>query len=400
MLHKYLHIDVNILINNKYLKEYRRADVVLDVSGRLISDNFGIISVTEHCKDILIPSLLGKPVVIFAQSSGPFRSKLTSWMVKMALNRASLITLREEIRKKYLDRVGINKPPIYVTADPGFLLEPASEKRVQDIFSREGIDRHNKPLIGIVVPEGELFGSNVNLSGATPKGYKSIVRFLYDVALFSLPEGIFQLLMRLARRTGYYSNLKSQYVDKTINQLAQITDYLTQSMDATVLLIAHNTIPHGQTGAEMNDGRVTAKAVYQLVSNKERIVPLADDYAAEELKGIIGQCDLVISMKLHGWIAAVSQYVPAIAIGACDKFLDFLQMVGQEEWLCEQTCVGEVIAKVEDIWIRRGKIREELESRMEAVRERALFNAQLVKRLTFLTGTYLLSLKSKTEGVK
>lgn len=381
ILHKYLHINVNILVNSRQLKEYRKATIVLDMSSRLNSENFGIISVIEHCKDILMPSLLGKPVVIYAQSPGPFRNRLTSWLAKLALNRASLITLREETGKSYLDEIGISKPPVYITADPGFLLEPASQARIQDIFSKEGIIRSDKPLIGIAVPEGELFGSGVFAADVGWSGYKkNAVRFFYNIALYCLPDMIFQRLMRLARRTGYYSNLKSQFRDKTINHLAQIADYLTGRFNATVFLISQNIIPGGQDAEGILDGRVTAKAIHRLVSNRGKVIPIIGDYTAEELKGIIGQCDLLISMKTHAWIAAVSQYVPALAIGS-SKFLGFLKMLGQEEWLCDRISTDEVIAKIEYAWIRREEIKEELKSRLDTVREKALLNAKLVKEL-------------------
>ncbi len=383
IFHKCLHVDVKALVNGKHLREYRKATIILDMSTLLTSDDFGFISVIEHCKDILIPILLGKPVMIYAQSPGPFRNKMTSWLVKIAFNKASLITLREETRKSYLEEIGITKPPIYVVPDPGFLLEPASKERIQEILSAEGIDRGNKPLMGLVVPEGELFGGSVYIGGNTRlgSGYRNVVKILYNIALYCLPEGIFQRLMSLGRRTGYYSNLKSQFRDKTINNLTQIAGHLAERYKSTVLLIPHNIYPGARGRERIDDGRIVVEAIHQRVSHNDKIIPLVNEYTAEELKGIIGQCDLLVSTKKHGWVAGVTQCVPTIAIGTRYQFLGFMQMMGQEEWLCEQMSTEEVLAKIEEAWIRKEEIKEELKAKLGTVREKALFNARLVKEL-------------------
>ena len=87
------------MVNDRELREYADADVIVDISMDLYSDSFGAVSVLEHTKDLMLSVLSGKPVVIWAQSLGPFRSKLTSWLVKIVLNRVALITVREEISK-------------------------------------------------------------------------------------------------------------------------------------------------------------------------------------------------------------------------------------------------------------------------------------------------------------
>lgn len=139
------------LIGGKDLKESAQADAILEVSMDLYSDDFGATSVMEHSKDILIGALLRKPVVIWAHSLGPFRSKWTSWLAKLALERTALITVREETSLGHLQELGVRRPPIHVVADPAFLLEPAPRERAAEILSSEGIPSHVGPLVGVTM---------------------------------------------------------------------------------------------------------------------------------------------------------------------------------------------------------------------------------------------------------
>ena len=67
------------------------------------------------------------------------------------LNKVALITLREEVSLEYLMKLGVNKPPIYVTADPAFLLKSAPEGRITEILNAEGIKIGTRPVIGVTL---------------------------------------------------------------------------------------------------------------------------------------------------------------------------------------------------------------------------------------------------------
>ena len=377
ILRKYFHINLSPLVNNEKLKHYREAAVIIDLSMDHFNDGAGIIPVIELTRDMLIGVLLGKPLVIYAQSPGPFTGRLASWVAGLALNRASLITVRDEISKGFLDKMAVTRPPVYLTADPAFLLEPASDERVREILSDLGIDS-TKPLIGIGNTEGELMGGTT-----TWRGYKSALRSAYHLLEYCLPERLFLWLTRLLKGSKYYAGLRSQYSGKAFETIARIADHLAERMDASVLIVPHFVLPKEQSRGE-EDGAVIAEAIYRLASNKDRVTPVTGKYAAQEIKGLIGQCDLFVSMKMHAAIAAVSQCIPAVIMRfgpAGPKFHGFMRMLGQERWLCEHisTDIDNVLAKIDDAWVHREEISKELESRQEALREKALLNPQLVK---------------------
>ena len=374
ILRKYLHVNLSLLVDNRKLKQYHQADAIIDLSMDHFNGVSGIIPVLEISRDVLLGVLLGKPVAIYAQSVGPFKGWLASKVAKFALNRVSLITVRDKISRGYLEQMVVDKPPIYVTVDPAFLLEPAPEARVKEILSELRIDSNSKLLIGIGTPEGALLGG-----AQTWQGYKRVLRWAYYFFGYCFPEGLILWLMRLIKGSKYYTNLQSQHSGKTEESIAQIADHLVERMNASVLLVPHFVLPRERSQGE-EDGRVVAEAIHRLASNKDKVIPITDEYTAQEIKGIIGQCDLFISMKMHPAIAATSQCVPTIVIG-WGKLLGLMQMLGQERWVCDRFSVTEVTAKVDDAWIQREKIKKELESRQEALREKALLNAKLVKQL-------------------
>jgi polysaccharide pyruvyl transferase WcaK-like protein len=373
LLHKYLRINIGLLVNNDRLKEYYEAAIVLDVIMDHYNDEIAFIKVIEISRDLLLGVLLGKPVVIYAQSVGPFKGRLASWIARFALNRVSLITVREKISKGFLDEMAVNRPPIYVTADPAFLLESAPANRVTEILHELGVDS-SKLLIGIGTPEGELLGGT-----KTWRGYKSVLKMTYHLLEYCLPERFFLWSMRLVRKSEYYSTLQTHHSGKTVAYIAQIADHLVEKTGASILLVPHYAPPLEYTEGEAN-GLVVAESILGIVSNKDKIIPVTGEYTTQEIKGIIGKCDLFISMKMHPTIAATSQCVPTIAIGTHPKFRGIMQMLGQERWVYDQI-PEDMIVIVDDAWIHKEKIRKELETKRAALRDAALLNMQLVKQL-------------------
>ena len=145
---KSVKINAPFLVEETYCRAYFSSDIVLDLSGDSFSDKgaFSLINMLG----ILIALVLRKPVAIYSQSIGPFR-KLTMPLAKLCLNRARLITVREEISRRYLERIGVNKTPICQAADCAFALSPVTPEKAREILDKEGIRRNNSPLVGVSV---------------------------------------------------------------------------------------------------------------------------------------------------------------------------------------------------------------------------------------------------------
>lgn len=331
-LNKYLHVNAKSLLREKRLQEYSTSDAIINMGGDGLTETSPSL---YFIINLLFGILLGKHVILYAESMSPGRFKgWERYLARFVLNSASLITLREELSKKALQELNINKPPIYVTADSAFLLKTASVQRIDEIFARENIGKNNHPIIGFSV------------SG-------------------------------FATRFGQSSKSPKEKEEEYIKMLAQSVDYLIDTLDAMIIFIPHNIAPGG-------DDRLIANAICQRTKNKKNIISIINEYTSEELKGVIGSCDLFIGTRMHATIASTSMCVPTISIAYGHKAHGIIgEMLGQDKYVLD---IGgftgdELISKINDAWNNKEDIRNDLEQRIEIVKERALFNAILVKEI-------------------
>jgi polysaccharide pyruvyl transferase WcaK-like protein len=280
---------------------------------------------------------LKKPVVIYAASIEPFKNKLWEILGGYIINKVDLITLREDGSYKYLQKIGITKHPMHVTADLAFLLPSASPERVKEIMSIEGINKNDEPLIGMTVSQ--------------------------HASYWAYPE---------------LTNSKERY-SKYIDTMAKVVDYLEDNLSATIVFIPHWIVPY----SDDRDDRDVGMDVYKKVKNKHKVKVITNDYTSAEIKGIISQCDLVIGARAHSVIIATSMCIPSIHIsGSIHRPGIISKMLGQEEWVYSETLdFNTLTSKINKLWSNRDEIREELKPKVENVEEHALSNGKLIKEL-------------------
>lgn len=378
LIYDYLGRGMEILINSKDLKEYHKADIIVDLSMDLYSDNLGLISVIEHSKDLLCGVLLKKPVVVYAQSIGPFKTRLTLWLARFTLNRVKLITVREEISMNHLREIGINKTPIRLTADPAFLLDPAPIDRIREIFLKEGINRVDRGLIGLTIGPA-ILTMNIKKSKMF-----NVIKTAYAMIKYFLPDKLFKMLLKVVNTTLNRLNIETRDIGG-LESIQDVIDHLTEKVGATVILIPHTCSPEGELLNVFGDDATLLKDLYQTKKDNNRVKFIREDYTTEEIKGIIGQCDMFIGSKMHANIAALSQCIPTVAIAYSYKFQGIMKMLGQEKYICDEITTENLISKINDAWGNKERIKEELKSKVEFVKERALFNGKLVKDLLGLS---------------
>lgn len=322
--------NVKGLLARKVLRAYMSADVIVDLSGDSLSDQncYSIFPLLS----ILIGILLRKRIVIFSQSIGRFY-KATTPLARFCLNRANLIVARENETLKYLRKIGVNNPQTYLAAEIAFLLKAAAPERVQEILLKEGINITEKasPLIGI---------------GPSALEYKA-----------------------LKSKKGSYIAL-----------MAKIADYLVEKKNAQVVMIAHVITPP-EYG--LHDDRYIGRKIRQTAKNRNRINLIKDDYSPEELKGIIGACELFIGGRMHSNIASTSMHVPTIALGWSHKYRGIMTMLEQEKYVCaiETTTFEELISKINDALQNRNEIKKKLALKVTEAERSAFQSSRLVAQL-------------------
>ena len=343
MLRKTLKLNAEWLIKGVKLNEYTKADVILDVSGDTYSDDIPWYILTKHSAELLAMRLLRKPVIIFAASPGPFYSKPMRLLAKFTLNRMTLITTREQLSNDYLQKIGVRKELIVTTVCPAFLLEPAPKERSKEILELEGIDKNDRPLIGI-----------------TLAGYN-----LYSYRSWEVPPSL-----------------------EDLSSYAPVVKYLLDDVKAHVILIPHVYRTNQLTGEHIQgpDYKIL-KHLYQLVDGDKyngRIRLIEGTYASPEIKGIIGQLDLFITGRLHAGIAALSQAIPTVLLAYGRKHHGVAQLLGQENYVCSGSDPEKTLAVARDAWNNRAEISMSLQQRLVNFRELANLNFEIVKAIVDL----------------
>lgn len=107
----------------KIIQEIKDSDVLISGGGGLLQDVTGRFSVLYYLGVIWLARFFGKKFVIFAQGYGPVKNPVNKYLVRSTLNKATLITLRDENSLSEIRKNGVTRPPQFVTADPVFLLE-------------------------------------------------------------------------------------------------------------------------------------------------------------------------------------------------------------------------------------------------------------------------------------
>lgn len=309
------------------LFDYYDCDIVINSGGDSMSGEYGIASLNSFV-NILYAILIKKPVVLYGESLGYFKRPILNYIARCILNRINLILIREDLSKIYLEKIKIDQTRIYVTADPAFLLTPVQESDVYKILSDEGISKMRRPIIGI-----------------NPSGL--ISRFRED---------------------------RQNANEDTTTIFAKTIDNLVESLGANIIMIPHvydNTV----------DDRATISLIYSAVKNKSAVEIIKGEYKPQELKGIIGLCDLFIGARMHATIASTSMCVPTIGIAYSHKMYGIIgEMLGQSRYIIDikELNYEKLIATIDDAWTNREKIKTDLEVVIPDVKEKAMLNGRLV----------------------
>lgn len=344
--HRSFGLSISRLIDDEVLNDYMDSDIIIEVSGDGLSGDYGFFSTFFSLSRLLCCVMLKKRFVIYAQSIGPFKIKwpligayspvlsdFCKHIASYSLNNAVLITVREKITLDNLISLEIVKPPIHLTADSAFLLEPSPDHLVSKMLFKYGINKKEQ-LVGISVSE-------------------SISRLRYN------------------------SNSPMDY-DGYEYLIGRIIDYIVTEIGFKVVIVPHVTGPRVS-----NDDRIMGEKIFNKSNNKNNVVLISEDLGPEMLKGIIGRCELFIGSRMHACIAALSMRVPTVAIGYSHKTEGIMTDAGQRDYICDfnQLEYDDIIYKIENAWQNRALIRKELDCSVPKLEDRSKYNAFLVSDL-------------------
>lgn len=339
--------DWDFILNSPLLVELKKSNLVIDFSGDIFGDNASYRQFLEDCAEIFIAKILGKPVAMLIGSPGPFKKKWRQILGRFMLNKVDLITNRESISTELMRKYGISNPNMFSTACPGFLFEAPDKKEVLPILKNEGlVFEDNKPLIGLIV-----CGWNMPL------------------APFS----------KLPRENWELKN----FVD--------LLKYLVTTLNTRVLLFSHQNRTDKQGNLVRGNDHAIIDQIYTLINDSEvekSVLRLKGLYNARESKGIINQCNMLISGRIHGAVNGLSQCIPSVILDyghepKAHKLKGFALNVGLEKYVANPSNSQDMIAKVSDAWENRDEIHNFLCKRIPEVQKLALSNFKMLRQFLY-----------------
>lgn len=131
------------------VKKLKQTNLLINGGGSLIQDATSSKSLWYYLNVIKLAKKLGCKVYIYANGIGPVKDKNLKFASE-ATNLADFITLREKSSLSEIERMGIAKDKVMVTADPAISLSGSPDKVVENILKKTGIDR-KKSIIGVSV---------------------------------------------------------------------------------------------------------------------------------------------------------------------------------------------------------------------------------------------------------
>lgn len=326
---------MRIMREKLLIEPYMEADLVVSNGGGFLNDFYAPGNL-GRLWGLYFAKLLGKPVVLYAQSIGPLNRTPYRQVARYVLNKVDLITLRDSRSKEILKSIGVNRPPIYVTADAAFTMPLTSSKPIQ-LWRYED----NIPM--------DKSGLKVSIS---------------------------------VREWPYYtvSNGHKRY----LATMAALADWLISEKNAQIIFVSTCT---GFAGYH-NDDRIAAHEVIECMKycKKKNPVILYGEYIPQELSAIYGYMDLHIGTRMHSNILAMLSGTPFVAVQYEFKTGELMKVFGLEEYLSDINHIEfeDLKEKVDKALANREQIKNQISSKLPETIDKSQRSAQLIFEM--LTG--------------
>lgn len=322
------------IIKEKLLLEpYMEADLIVSTGGSFLND-FYIPGNLGRLWAFYFAKVLGKRICLYAQSIGPLNRIPYRWIARYVLNKIDLITLRDNKSKKVLESIGVNKPPIYVTADAAFTMPIITKPKPIQLWRYE---------------------DNVPVNKAELKVSISVRKWPY----YKAPNG------------------HRQYV----TSIAALADWLVAEKNAQVVFISTCT---GFSSYHVDD-RIVAHEVIDYMKHCKRGNPviLYGEYTPQELSAMYGEMDLHIGTRMHSNILAMLAKTPVVAIAYEFKTKELMEAFGLGEYVVDinDIKVDDLKVKVAKALANREQIRNQINARLPEMRTKAEWSAELIFNL-------------------
>lgn len=324
-----------------FIKELLQTDLVLDFSGELWGDHAKPVGENRFLIGLLkdrTAQLLGKKTVLLAGSQGPFSNPAIKSFAKEVFRNFDIVLNREASSVELLKENGFDVSKVRNFTDPAFLFEPFKRNKVENILLDEGIVNGDRPIVGFI------------LCG------------------FNMLEGPYD---KWPRR------------DDEFMQFAEAVEFIINKLGTKVITFSHQNGFELPPNFKLINGRdyPYAQRLHDYVIERGNVNPeyihcIAKPYLPKEIKAIIKEMDMLISGRIHGFVAGVSQFIPTVIINrghgpVSKRNIGFTKSVGFEDFLCDPRDVNDIVNKIDKCWTNRTALKETLKQKIPVVQKTA-----------------------------
>jgi colanic acid/amylovoran biosynthesis protein len=309
------------------LAEYASADLVVSTGGTYLVE---IYSLEPRLFDFDIALRLGKPLVLFTQSLGPFTAPRHRRRLRRIFTDAALVLVRDARSRRHITELGVAPHRIRVAADAAFALaDPRPAARPAPTWPAERL------RVAISVREWRHFRTANPAAG--------MARYLAAVG--------------------------------------SLVQHLVEHDKATVTLLSTcQGIPEYWT----DDSRVAADLIRELPPTIREQVSLDDGFhRPQELIDRLREYDLLVATRMHMAILGLCAGVPVLAIAYEFKTTELFRSLGLGEWVhdIETVRAESLIHAVDALIARLEEIGAVVLQVAERERRRALASGRLTRAM-------------------
>ena len=318
------------------------ADVLLDQGGITFVDGrekFLLYNIAS-----ILPALMvGTPVIKCSQALGPFNNPINKFFARIFLPKMKLIVSRGEITQKYLDELGLKNT--IKGADYAFLLELTNaEKESAKKYYNEEFFKNSK-VVGI--SPSVVMQKKIEKQG---KDYRNII---LDFSNELIKKGYKIVLIPHSGK----KHAKSSWMDSV-----PILREVRTSHSNDILL---------------------CREIYAGLKKKEGYLFIDEELSSQELRVIIGRCDLFVASRFHAMISALSMEVPVLVIGWSHKYEEVLDMFGLAKWAFTQDKLNQeyLIKKFKELEKEQDQIKAKIKKHLPNVKKKSYKQVEAIKSI-------------------
>jgi polysaccharide pyruvyl transferase CsaB len=264
--------------------EVRQSDLVIVGGGGLFQDYWGVHpgtlltaqhgGISYYAGPAVLAALARKPVALYGLGFGPLESSHARRFTRGVCQAASFLSVRDAGSRDLLVSAGVSADAIRLSADPAFTL-PVERLHPEDVLAGAGIEAR-PPIVGVALRNWSV--------GVEPAFWEREVAAALDLLL---------------ERTG-----------------------------GTLLFLPFERSPWA-TGDDFD----LAPRLRKRLRHSNRTASLTELRPPAEMAGLLAGCDLVLGMRLHSLIFAISGRVPLVGLSYDPKVRAILEASGLADFV-------------------------------------------------------------------